>query len=194
MRSPRASGQTVNLVDWRHTWASWRSPGQVDQVHQVYLNPQVDASLPSGPSFLTLFSLLQFPTGVSANCLHGCRCCPMGACGCVGSSLIPVTACIPKRRGLHSRALADPHSLPRSPPVGPNSLPLRLHSGTPACTPSRRAHSPCTHRPPMDRPAVLFHAPDCLDGVYPHDTSWVRQLRCLHRVVFSIVRGSRTQV
>src|SRR5215472_14373059 len=61
--------------------------------------------------------------------------------------LLAVTACIPKRRGLHSRALADPHSLPQVPPVGPNSVPPRLHSGTPACTPSRRAHSPC-HSPP----------------------------------------------
>jgi hypothetical protein len=63
---------------------------------------------------------------------------------------VSVAACIPNRRGLHSRALADPHSLPRSPPVGPHSSPLRRHSRMPACTPSRRAHRPC-HSPPAYR-------------------------------------------
>jgi hypothetical protein len=34
----------------------------------------------------------------------------------------------------------------------------------------------------------------CLREVYPNGTGWVRQFRCLNRVVWRVLRGSYAQV
>jgi hypothetical protein len=44
----------------------------------------------------------------------------------------------------------------------------------------------------MSRPPAL--ASHCLGRVHPHGRGWVRQLRCLNRVIRRIVRGPHAQI